>query len=576
MRYHALACDYDGTIANDGRVSAETLEALRRVAASGRRLVLVTGRELEDLLRVLPDINVFDRVVAENGALLYCPSTREERVLASGIRPDFAETLRVQGVEPVSQGRVIVATCEPHENTVLELIREMGLELQVIFNKGAVMVLPSGVNKASGLKEALDELGLTVHNVVGVGDAENDHAFLSACELSVAVANALPAVQERCDIVTKGARGEGVVELIDALVRDDLDTVSHPITRHHLVVGYEESGEEITMPPWGKNLLFAGSAGGGKSTLAKGFIERLMARSYQYCVMDPEGDYEDFEGGIVLGDRERVPKPNEVLQVLERGHQNAIVNLLGVALDERPAYFARLLSDILECRSETGRPHWLVLDEAHHLLPWTWEPAALTLPHELSNIVFISHRPDQLAPKALEMVDFVFVVGKSPEETIRLFTHSVGEKGPKIKVSHLETGQGLLWERGSKEVRTFKIAPTRFEHRRHRRKYAEGDLGPELSFYFRGPDGRLKLQSQNLALFVQLAEGVDDETWNFHLRQNHYSEWFRNTIKDEELARETEAVEADQHASPLETRRAIRTAIEKRYTIPSAPTRRGG
>ena len=48
----------------------------------------------------------------------------------------------------------------------------------MIFNKGAVMILPSGVNKATGLAAALEELGLSPHNVVGVGDAENDHAFL--------------------------------------------------------------------------------------------------------------------------------------------------------------------------------------------------------------------------------------------------------------------------------------------------------------------------------------------------------------------------------------------------------------
>ena len=101
---------------------------------------------------------------------------------------------------------------------MLETIRDLGLELQVIFNKGAVMVLPAGVNKASGLVAALDELGLSPHNVVGVGDAENDHAFLAACECAVAVANALPTIKERADHVTAGEDGDGVRELIDALI----------------------------------------------------------------------------------------------------------------------------------------------------------------------------------------------------------------------------------------------------------------------------------------------------------------------------------------------------------------------
>jgi HAD superfamily hydrolase (TIGR01484 family) len=117
--------------------------------------------------------------------------------------------LQQRGVAPLSCGRVIVATWHPHETTVVEVIRELGLELQIIFNKEAVMVLPSGINKATGLRVALDSLGLSPHNVVGVGDAENDHAFLSLCECAVAVANALPMVQERADWTTSHDHGPG-------------------------------------------------------------------------------------------------------------------------------------------------------------------------------------------------------------------------------------------------------------------------------------------------------------------------------------------------------------------------------
>ena len=156
MRYIALACDYDGTIAADGLVDPSTLKSLQQLRESGRRLILVTGRELPDLLRVLPHIDVFDRVVAENGALVYRPDTRTETALGPPPRPEFVESLRRRGVTPLSVGRVIVATWEPQQEAVLEAIRELGLELQVIFNKGAVMVLPSGVNKATGLTAALE------------------------------------------------------------------------------------------------------------------------------------------------------------------------------------------------------------------------------------------------------------------------------------------------------------------------------------------------------------------------------------------------------------------------------------
>ena len=222
MHYLALATDYDGTLAEDGKVRPEVLAGLVRLKESGRKLVLVTGRELDELLATFPAIDVFDRVVAENGALLYTPSSRAERMLATPPPPELAVALRVRGVTPLSCGRVIVATWQPHEQVVLSVIREQGLELEVIFNKGAVMVLPSGVNKATGLMSALDELGIDRARVVGAGDAENDHSLLGACGLGAAVANAVPALKRRADVVTTGARGDGILELCAQLLADDL------------------------------------------------------------------------------------------------------------------------------------------------------------------------------------------------------------------------------------------------------------------------------------------------------------------------------------------------------------------
>src|SRR5262249_40535584 len=140
MRYLALACDYDGTIARRGRVDEPTLAALERLRASGRELILVSGRELEDLQSVFPHLELFGIAVLENGALLYRPSTREEKVLAARPSGCFVEALRKRGVQHFSVGRAIVATWRPHEVAVLEAIHDCHLELQIIFNKDAVMV----------------------------------------------------------------------------------------------------------------------------------------------------------------------------------------------------------------------------------------------------------------------------------------------------------------------------------------------------------------------------------------------------------------------------------------------------
>jgi HAD superfamily hydrolase (TIGR01484 family) len=228
MRFRALCCDYDGTLATAGHLSPDTARALQRLLNTGRRAILVTGRELDELRGVCPRLDLFEYVVAENGALLYHPASLELTPLAPAPSRKFIDRLRECNVRPLSVGRVIVATREPHENTVLQAIRDLGLELQVIFNKGAVMVLPSGVNKATGLACALGKLGVPASAAVGVGDAENDHAFLAICGCGVAVANALPTLKEEADFVTEGHHGAGVEELIEEILRDDLAARTTP------------------------------------------------------------------------------------------------------------------------------------------------------------------------------------------------------------------------------------------------------------------------------------------------------------------------------------------------------------
>lgn len=224
MRYKVLATDFDGTLAFDGVVDDDTLLALKRARASGLRLVLVTGRELSDLFNTFPQVHLFDLIVAENGAVLHVPSDGSIEVLAEGAPPEFVAALQRAGI-PLSVGHTIVATVTPHEHVVLNAIRDLGLGWHVIFNKEAVMALPENVTKASGLEVALRRLHVVPEETVGIGDAENDHAFLRMCGLSVAVDNALPSVKETAHLVTAGARGAGVRELLTRLL-DDVTTLT--------------------------------------------------------------------------------------------------------------------------------------------------------------------------------------------------------------------------------------------------------------------------------------------------------------------------------------------------------------
>jgi hypothetical protein len=193
----------------------------RKREESGRKLVLVTGRVISDLVVACDVLDLFDYVVAENGAVLYKPATRESILLAEPPPVRFVNELRARRVFPLSTGEVILATSQAQEHKVLTAIRDLGLELNIIFNKGSVMVLPAGVNKGSGLAAALHKMQLSPHNAIGIGDAENDHAFLELCECSVAVGNALPAVKDRCDLVMAPANGRGVAELISMLLAEN-------------------------------------------------------------------------------------------------------------------------------------------------------------------------------------------------------------------------------------------------------------------------------------------------------------------------------------------------------------------
>lgn len=572
MRYLALAADYDGTLATHGQIDEATLAALARLRESGRRLIMVTGRELDELLGIFPQPELFDRIVAENGALLYRPATREEQVLDEPASDRFVAALKERGVAPISVGRVIVATWEPHETVVLETIRDLGLELHVIFNKGAIMVLPSGVNKATGLAVALEELGLSHHNTVGVGDAENDHAFLAFCECSAAVENALPTLKERADIVLSKDHGAGVAELIDQMIADDLAEVGSRLQRHSILLGRRDNGDEEWVAPYGVNILVAGTSGSGKSTLTTGLMERLAGAGYQFAVIDPEGDYENLGGGAaVLGDTKRAPAVKEVLDLLELPRQSVVVNLLGIELEHRPAFFQTLLPHFQELRARTGRPHWIVVDEAHHLLPSSWVPTALTMPQHPRGMILITVHPERIDRSVLESVDLVLAVGENPDRTLLEFCQAAGRQAPALRPITLEPGEALAWPIGE-GIDPFRLhsEPPHLERRRHSRKYAEGDLGPDNSFRFRGSEGKLNLRAQNLLVFLQMADGVDDETWSYHLKQGDYSQWFLEMIKDDELAAEAKPIEANAETlSPQESRAAIRAAIEARYTLPA-------
>jgi hypothetical protein len=569
MHYLALAVDYDGTIAHHGRVDEATIAALRRLRAGARRLLLVTGRELPDLQSVAPPLDLFDLVVAENGALLFDPASGESTPLAEPPPERFVDRLREMGVAPLSVGAAIVATWEPNETSVLAAIRELGLDLQITFNKGAVMVLPGGVTKATGLAAALNRLELSALNCVAVGDAENDLPFLEACGLAVAVANALPSVKERVALVTRGDHGAGVAELVDQILAGDLRELDARAGAPLVALAQGEEGAH-SYAPQRESLLITGQSGGGKSTLVLGLLERIAAGGFQWCVLDPEGDYEDTEGAVEEGTAESAPEAAQVLDLLRKTRQGVVASMLALKLADRPAFLARLLPEILALRARVGRPHVVVVDEAHHMLSRDWDPGGAHVPADLEGFIFVTTTPDQVSPRVLACVNRLLVVGREAGRSVAAFCRARGLAEPHGALGTLadpEPGEALLFDPAAGTLRRVTTIPGTGERRRHRLKYAEGRMGEDTSFWFRGPEARLKLRAHNLILFLDMGDGVDAETWDYHRRRGDFSTWMRDKVKDRDLAAEVEAVERGD-ADVDTARAAVRAAVEARYTAP--------
>jgi HAD superfamily hydrolase (TIGR01484 family) len=447
MRYQALAADYDGTLADEGIVDAATVAALERFVASGRKLILVTGRQLEDLQSVFPQWAIFHRIVAENGAVLFTPGTGTTRLLAPEPAARFVDELRQRDVSPLSVGQSIVATVHPHETVILDVIRQLGLELQVVFNKGSVMVLPGNVNKATGLECALEDLGLSRHNVVAVGDAENDHALIGIAEYGVAVANAVPMLKSAADRTTRFPHGPGVVELIDDIVGSDLAAETARSTRRRIVLGCTTSGDSIAVTPE-QHMLVVRPPPPAKPVFSSRLCERIAAVGYQSCVIVPSGDPLEFGSAILFGTKERPPAVAEIVTALEKPNANVVVSLAAEDPDARLVFFRDLAARLRDLAMRCGRPHFLILDEAHELLD---EREFKEIGGAATTVVMTTSRPDALSAELVAAAGVVIAVGDAADDALALVAQTRAVAVPE-RGAMTPSDDALFWTPGHEPV----------------------------------------------------------------------------------------------------------------------------
>jgi len=521
MRYSVLAVDYDGTIAEEGVLSAEVREALAVTRAAGVTVVLVTGRVLADLRRAARDLSFADAVVAENGAVLTFPASGRSLRLHAPPPPGFAEALRQRGVAVV-EGECVVEAPAAAAAAVLEVVRAMELPLVLAFNRSQLMILPQAVSKATGLREALATLRLSGHNTLAIGDAENDHALLEAVEVGVAVAWGSPALVRAADLVLDGRGPADAARFLRAraAVRD----LPAANGRRRLLLGHE--GERpVSLAVRDRNVLVSGDPRSGKSWVAGLLAEQLMLARYAVAIIDPEGDYRTLEAlpAVRMTDEDHPPGPGDLERAFRFPDSSLVVDLSHVAYTRKVDCLQAMLPALARLRQSRGLPHRIVVDEAHYFLRDLDPEVARDLTH--GGYTLVTYRPADLGDAVMQHIGVVIATRHTdPREAAALARWtSVDPARLTAVLATLSVSEAVLLptaaEAGGAIVR-FKVAPRLTAHVRHRHKYADLPVPRAQQFVFSRAPGLPAAAS--LAGLAAMLEQLPPASLDHHLRHGDF------------------------------------------------------
>lgn len=545
--FRAVAVDFDGTLA-DGPVTPGTLAVLAEARARQIRVILVTGRIMSELQAVFPQVEQHvDAIVAENGAVL--SGNTGSRLLAAPVSRAVSSELAARGVAH-RRGQALVACAAADEPSASAVIRELGLDCQLVRNRGELMILPAGITKGTGLTEALNVLGLSRHNAIGVGDGENDHSLLDACEVGVAVANAVGAIRAHADVVLGQPDGAGVAELL----RGPL-LASHACLhsrRWQLALGTDDHGEPVTVPASQLNIVICGDTGNGKSYLTGLLLEQLIALGYCVIVCDPEGDHRglgELPGVYVTGGHEgHLTDPADVVRLLRQGYASVVIDLSHLDAAGQAGYEAQLAGEIEAHRATTGLPQWVVLDEAHGPVGRNGAAQRLIDPAG-KGYLLVTWQPEDLSVDALAAVDAVITLG-SPDPARPFVDLTAAVAGlPRPDIARLLSGPPgravLAWREHPRGAVAFTLGSRSTPHLRHAHKY--GQCGVESAHWFRFrtepgiPTGAVAVNLTELeAELARCEEGV----LRHHCPAGDFSRWVSDVFRDRALAASISAAEA--------------------------------
>ncbi len=581
MKLSAFAVDYDGTIAQHGVFDPDVRQAIAEVRRRGIVVALVTGRRLADLRRVASDLSCFDVIVAENGAVLDFPAGGRHANLSHPPPPAFLDALRARQVV-FEVGESIVEAAAAEAPQLLDAIRALELPLTLAFNRGRAMVLPPAVAKSTGLRQAWHALRLSLHNTIGIGDAENDHDLLDACEAGAAVEWGSRALCAVADDIIRGTPVRAVADYIRRVSHQPRLATSQ-MGRRRLLLGHEHDGTPVSLAVRGRTIIVAGEPGTGKSWLAGLICEQSILQGYAVCVVDPEGDYRTLEalpGVVVLGGDDPPPGPRELARTLRHPDVSAVIDLSRLTHQAKLDYVATLMPMLAALRRRTGLPHKILLDEAHYFLPDARH--ARVIDPTLAGYIVVTYRLSSLHPAIRATGDVVALVTRERDAAEVTAIQGMCRPTPDSRqtqsvLGDLDVNEAALLPGADEShgcIRRFTIAPRLTAHVRHRAKYVDMPVSDAQAFVF---DARLPHQrARSLKEFIQRLGELPAVGLVGHLERHDFSRWLHDVFRDRPLAAHIAMLESRVIVDdPRVVVDAIGQAVRARYETNGRPALAG-
>ncbi len=582
-----LASDLDGTLAIDGVIAPATWDLLRQVKNSGLTLILATGRIIDSFINTGPFAELFEVIVAEDGAVIYFPKKNVVKLPFGRLSSIIIQRLEELQI-PLERGMSIVATRRPHDEAILKVMQDINVGITIEYNCGAVMLLPPGATKGTGISYALQDLGYSHHNLMACGDAENDASMLELAELSVTVPNGIPKIKALADIVLlqdPADTGTGINALLKQILTRR-GPEHRPRPERRLVLGYTSDGAPVYLDPINlvdNRIGIFGDSNSGKSWLAGLLTEELFRLGYQVCIIDPEGDYSavaSMTHSLHLGAADTpLPSITDLMNLIEWHAVSMVLDLSKRTPEERIGYVLELVRALRGLRARRGRPHWILIDEAQSFFPSEGGELTNLLLESIQDglgVGLVSYRPGQLSPLILEKLDDYLLTRLSASEEIQAMEPYLAKfkEGPELlsQLPILPVGQAYLCSNTFRPLTANQPSPIRFQagpraipHVRHLQKYLRAPLPGYKRFYFSTPDGRsLGGSAANLWELREMLNTVQIDSLRYHQNRGDFERWMSEALGDSELARQMRKLDGHNLEGEL-LRQALLELVIHRY-----------